>query len=120
MASEPVTLTPDEQRVLERLADRVVELRLEVPAILTLETARPLSLLAGQTMIFFEPLVQSLFRIGDYRLYASMIERRDCLERLARMIETRADDAHARRRAAKKPPAAGAVPGRDAASPRSR
>ena len=106
MVSGAVRWTPDEQRVLERLADRVVELRLEVPAILTLETARPLSLLAGQTMIFFEPIVQALFRVADYRLVASLIERRECLEQLSRMIETRADDAHARRRAAR----AGAPP----------
>jgi len=112
MASEALEITADESRVLERLADRVVELRMEIPALLTLETARPLSLLAGQTMVFFEPVVQALFRAPDYRLYASLIERREALEVLARMIETRADDAHARRRAAregaKKPPAPGA------------
>ncbi len=106
--------------MLERLADRVVELHMEVPAILTLESARPLSLLAGQTMIFFEPLVQSLFRVGDYRLYASMIERRECLEALTRMIETRADDARARRRTAKTPPASGPTSGPDAGIPGSR
>ena len=104
MTSEPAALTPDETRVLERLADRVVELRLEVPALLTLESARPLSLLAGQSMIFFEPLVQALFRVADYRLFASLIERRESLDHLARMIETRADDAHARRRAARARP----------------
>lgn len=107
MASDAAVLTADETRVLEQLADRVVELRLELPAVLTLETARPLSLVAGQAMIFFEPLVQALFRVADYRLYASLIERRECIEHLARMIETRADDAHARRRAARaaqKPP----------------
>ena len=109
MATSPPNLTPDERRVLERLADRVVELRMEVPAILTLETARPLSLLAGQTMTFFEPVVQALFRVSDYRLYASLVERRDCLELLARMIETRADDAHAQRRASRAGPAADAA-----------
>jgi len=107
VANAPPNLTPDERRVLERLADRVVELRMEVPAILTLETARPLSLLAGQTMTFFEPVVQALFRVSDFRLYASLIERRECLELLARMIETRADDAHARRRAGTTAGAAG-------------
>jgi hypothetical protein len=101
MASEAVKLTAEETRVLERLADRVVELRLELPAILTLETARPLSLVAGQAMIFFEPMVQALFRVTEYRLWASLIERRECIELLARMIETRADDAHARRRTRK-------------------
>jgi hypothetical protein len=51
----------------------VVELRMEVPAILTLEGGKPLSLLAGQAMIFFEPFVQSLFSFPDYRRYAALI-----------------------------------------------
>lgn len=110
MGSETVVWTADERRVLERLADRVVELRLEVPALLTLETARPLSLVASQTMIFFEPMVQAMFRFPDYRLYTSLIERREALEVLARMIETRADDAHGQRRAARKRPAAPKAP----------
>ena len=110
MGSETVVLTADEQRVLERLADRVVELRLEVPALLTIETARPLSLVAGQAMIFFEPMVLAMFRLPDYRLYASLIERREALEVLARMIETRSDDAHGQRRAARKRPATPRAP----------
>jgi hypothetical protein len=103
MAAE-AALGERERAVLQRLADRVVELRLEVPALLTLETTRPLSLVAGQAMLFFEPLVQALFRIEDYRLLAGLVERREAMEVLARMIETGADEAHARRRAAGKAP----------------
>ncbi len=66
-------------------------MRLETPAILTLEGARPLSVLAGQAMLFFEPFAQALFRFGDYRRVASLVERRDALEALTRMIEERAD-----------------------------
>jgi hypothetical protein len=103
MASETATLTAEERSLLERLADRVVELRLEVLGVLTLETARPLSLIAGQAMIFFEPIAQALFRFSDYRTVASLVERREVLALLVRMIETRADEAHAQRRAARKP-----------------
>jgi hypothetical protein len=78
----------DADRVLlERLAARIVELRMETPAILTLETAQPLSLLASQAMAFFEPLVQSLFRLPDYRRFAALAERRDAIELLERLIE---------------------------------
>jgi len=84
-------LAPEDVALLERLAQRVVDLRLETPALLTIETARPLSLLAGQAMIFFEPFAQALFRYPDYRRVAALIERREALEALARLIEQRAD-----------------------------
>jgi len=102
MASETPPLPPDDLQLLDRLATRVVELRMEVPAILTLETAKPLSLLAGQTMIFFEPMVQSLFSFPDYRRFAALIERREALEAMIRLIEEKADRAHEERRARKK------------------
>ena len=99
MACEPA-LTPEDLAVLERVAARVVALRMEVPALLTLETSRPLSLLAGQTMVFFEPFVQAMFRLPDYRRFAALIERRDTIETLVRMIETQVDARAAAARAA--------------------
>ena len=105
MASEPA-IAPDDLALLDRLARRVVELRMEVPAILTLETGKPLSLIAGQTMVFFEPLVQSLFSFPDYRRFALLVERREVLEALVQRIERRADEAREERRQAK----AGAPP----------
>ena len=90
MAAE--ALTDDERALLERLARRVVELRLETPALLTLETARPLSVLAGQAMLFFEPFAQALFRLPDYRRLAALVERREAMEALAAMIERAADE----------------------------
>lgn len=100
MASDPA-FSAEDLALLARVADRVVEMRLETPAILTLESTRPLSLIAGQAMIFFEPLVQALFRIADYRRFATLVERRDALERLALLIEERAEDARRARRAAR-------------------
>ena len=97
MAAE--ALTDDDRALLERLARRVVELRLETPALLTLETARPLSVLAGQAMLFFEPFAQALFRLPDYRRIAALVERRDAMEVLASLIERAADErAHAARK----------------------
>jgi hypothetical protein len=100
MTAGAETLTPEDRALLERLADRIVELRLEVPAILTLESGRPLSLLA----IFFEPIVQALFRLGDYRRFSKLIESREALETLTTLIERRADAAHDARRAARRKP----------------
>lgn len=99
MASEATPIAPEDVALLERVAGRIIDLHLEIPAILTLETGKPVSLLASQAMIFFEPLVAAMLRLPDYRRFALLIERRDVLELLLREIETRADEAHARRRA---------------------
>jgi len=92
-------LTPEDRALLERVATRIVELHVEVPAVLTLETCRPLSLLAGQTMLFFEPIVGALLRLPDYRRFAVLVERRDAVDCLLQLIETRADEAQEARRA---------------------
>ena len=98
MASESDAIAPADRELIERLAGRVVELRLEVPAVLTLETSKPLSLLAGQTLTFFEPMVQAMFSFPDYRRFAALIERREVLEALTEAIERRAEEARIARR----------------------
>ena len=98
MASDPRPLAPEDEALLDRLAARAVELRMEVPAILAIEGARPLSLVAGQTMVFFEPLVQSLFRLPDYRRYSALMERREALDHLLLRIEAHAEAAREQRR----------------------
>ena len=114
-ASTAPPLSPADLELLERVDDRVVELRMEVPAILVLETATPMSVVAGQAMIFFEPFVAALLRLSDYRQFARLAERRDALATLIRLIETRAESAHAQRRA----DARARREGRAAAPPRS-
>lgn len=95
-------IAAEDAALLDRLAARLVELHMETPAILALETARPLSLVAGQAMLFLEPVVLSLFRLPDYRRVAALVERRECLAALVDRIEARA----AARGAPPAPPAA--------------
>ena len=99
MSSESV-ITAEDRALLGRIAGRIAELRLEVPALLTIEGARPLSLLAGQALAFFEPIVGAFLRLPDYRRFAQLIERRETLEILMRLIEEHADTAHSARVAA--------------------
>lgn len=91
MGSAAEALAPEDRALLERVAERVVELRLEVPAVLALESSRPLTLLAGQAMVFFEPIVQALFHLPDYQRFAALVQRRGALEALTEMIEARAE-----------------------------
>ena len=97
MASDPQPLSAEDEALLDRLATRLVELHMEVPAILALETAKPMTVVASQALIFFEPMIQSLFRFADYRRFVALIERRDVMESLIRRIEAEAEKARAQR-----------------------
>ncbi len=97
MAADGRSFAPEDIALVERVAARIVALRLEVPAILTLESSRPLSLIAGQSLAFFQPFVQAMFPLPDYERFARLLERRDALDLLVTRIETFAADAHANR-----------------------
>jgi hypothetical protein len=100
MSSDPLELTDQDRRAFERLAHRIAELRAETPALLAIESARPLSLIAGQALVFFQPFLQALFPVPHLERFAQLIERRENVETLARMIEDAAEQREARRRPA--------------------
>jgi hypothetical protein len=93
-------LAADDRALIERVATRVVALGLDVPALLAIETATPLSVVAGQAMLFFEPFLGMALPVGDVRRFARLVERRDALAALAAAIESGAERKLAARRAA--------------------
>ena len=72
-----------------------------VPAILLLESVKPLSFLGSQALLFFEPMVRAFFSVPDYDRVASLLERRESLEALLVRIEAKEDDIRREEREAK-------------------
>jgi phenylacetate-coenzyme A ligase PaaK-like adenylate-forming protein len=66
-----------------------------VPAILMLESVKPLAFIGSQALYFFEPMVRALFTIPEYERFAALMERRDNVEALLVRIETK-DEAERR------------------------
>ena len=88
---------PEDAALFDRLAVWLCERSLEVPAVLFLETCRPLSWVGSQAMHFFEPFVHAIFAWPEYQRLAELLEDRQNLERLTRAIEDEADRRQARR-----------------------
>jgi hypothetical protein len=84
-------LSEDDRALIARLSDWLVERRLETPAVLFLESVRPLSFVGAQGMYFLEPFARAIFNVKDYERLARMLERRENLELLVRAIEDAAD-----------------------------
>jgi hypothetical protein len=93
---ETSELTEEEQKLIDKLALKIVERHLAAPAIFFLEISKPLNFLGSQTMVFFEPMIQSVFMFENYDNYRQLLERRDTIEHLVTSIE--ALDAEQRRR----------------------
>jgi hypothetical protein len=75
------------REAMERFARRIVDWRMTAPAVLFLESAKPLSFLGNQALIFFQPIVQSIFNFKTYDEVTGILEDRENLEYLLRRIE---------------------------------
>ena len=72
--------TDEERALVERLAGLVVQRRLTAPAVMALESARPLSFLGSQVLAFFQPLLTVAFRREDTDRLVRVLERRDGID----------------------------------------
>lgn len=79
--------TEEELAILDKLAKKVVAWKMAVPAIMTLESVKPINYVSSQAMVFFEPIVQSIFNFKDYDTFRAMLERRETIEMLLLRVE---------------------------------
>jgi hypothetical protein len=86
-APEKEPIPPEEDAVLEKVAKKVVQWQMAVPAIMFLESVKPLNFIGAQAMVFFEPIIQSIFTIKDYNTFRVALERRENIENLLQKIE---------------------------------
>lgn len=86
--NQPLEITEERKKeLIEKIAKKVVDMRLTVPAIVFLESMKPLSFIGSQAMVFFEPFFKSIFSFKEYDEIASMLEERENVERLLCEIE---------------------------------
>lgn len=73
--------------LIDKFAQEIVDRGLAVPAIFFLETVKPLSFLGSQAMVFFEPIIQSIFAFKSYKEIYLLLEKRRNVELLLQEIE---------------------------------
>lgn len=83
----PEYLSEQQIELFKRLAEKVVGLGFALPAILFLESMRPLNFIGSQVMLFFQPMLRTWFTLSEYDLIQQALERRETLEYVADLIE---------------------------------
>ena len=86
-----VELNQRQGELLEKVARRVVDLRVSAMAVFLLESTKPLSFLGSQLLVFFNPIIQPIFNFKDYEEVTEMNENRDNIEFLIQRIESLQD-----------------------------
>ena len=66
----------------KKIAKKIVERELTVPAIIFLESIKPVSFLGSQMLVFANPVISLLVQSGDYYRFVRMIEDRENVEKL--------------------------------------
>jgi hypothetical protein len=85
---EEKELTPEERELIRRIAQKIVDRGMTVPAILFLESVKPLNYIGSQVLVFMEPFMHAILKsVNDYNLFRRMMEKRDNVERLLQKIE---------------------------------
>lgn len=103
----PWTGAPAEERagyddLIARIAQGIVERDLTAPAIVFLESVKPLSFLGNQLLVFLDPLVSLVVSSRDYSRFVAMLEERENLEKLIVTIEEKSAAAEALRAEARR------------------
>ena len=92
----------EQRKVLAKVLRVIIRRRLGAVALFTLESTKPLSFLASQSLIVFEPIIRTFLPVRDYDVFVQAIEDRDNIEWMIEQLE-RAEEKqiHRRRTAAK-------------------
>lgn len=82
----------DRDAFIEAVARRVVQMRLEAPAIFFLEMHKPLAFVAGQALLVTSPVLAPFFGIDKVEQASEIMSDRENVERLIRRIEELAEE----------------------------
>lgn len=83
-------LSQEDQALLERLAETIIDRRMATPALLFFESVGPMNFLGSQVLHFLTPLLNLTCRATEFDRAARLLERRDTIPRLIALIEAKA------------------------------
>lgn len=83
----PVEPDDEQKAIVERVCREIVRRHLTTPAIVFLESSRPLNYLGSQALHFFTPIVSVLGNAAPYQHFANFLARRGSVDYLCERIQ---------------------------------
>jgi hypothetical protein len=80
-------ISDEQKQLVEKFANFVVARNLSTPALVFLESVKPLNIIASEALYFFSPLVSVFFDTAFIDTFAKFLQSRNSTELLANRIE---------------------------------
>ncbi len=80
-------LSDDELAILEKISNYIVQRRMAEPAIMVLETVRPLNFVGSQALAFLAPFATIVFKSEEYERFVLLLEKRGAIPALIDKLE---------------------------------
>ena len=84
---EEYNLEEEDLELLDKMAKKIVDIGMTAPAILFVESFKPMSFIGSQIMVFFEPYVKIIFSAKDYTRVHELMSERENIELFLQRIE---------------------------------
>ena len=88
----PPALTDEDKGAIMRIADSICRRRMEVPAIMALESLRPMNFLASQVMVMLQPFIGVFTDDTFFVLCQTAFEKRESVGFLIDYLEDKLND----------------------------
>ena len=82
-----ISISQSDKKLISKLAEKVVNHGMAVPAIFFLDMMKYLSFFGGQLMVFFGPIITAFISPQSYYKFAELLEDRNNVEFLLTEIE---------------------------------
>ena len=79
--------TEAQEQAIERFVQAVIRWGMTLPAILFLESVKPLNYVGSQVMVVLGPIISIVYPVTDYEKLAEFFENRESIEYVIRKIE---------------------------------
>ena len=90
-----VEVSPERAKeLIEKVAKFVAERRMGAPAILFLESVRPLTFVGSQVMYFISPFITTLFNSKEFEEFSAMMTERHNADLLIKRIDELDEEFH--------------------------
>ena len=86
--SESFSPNKKEEAVVEKVCNEIVKRHVTLPAIVMLETFRPLNYLGSQLMHFFHPIISSILTIDGYSDFTTLLEKRESVDYIINKLKS--------------------------------